>query len=254
MSKLWLSSLAASVLSHVALSMVLAEAPPAPEPRLPPTVMLDVMSPEPERPPPEMAPLPSPALARTMESRAPAPAPMPAPAPEPAPESPPPEPVAPVDLTGVTLSSDEGSFSVPASNGQARRAPLAGMQLGQRTGKPAPPRGRADSRPERRVAPRWVALRDLSARPRPPSLDGALRANYPAGARAQGIGGSATVRARISAAGLAGAVRVASESFPGFGQACRRTLLGSRWTPPLDADGHAVATEIVYRCRFVVDP
>ena len=30
------------------------------------------------------------------------------------------------------------------------------------------------------------------------------------------------------------------------------TLTGSRWTPPLDRDGHAVATVINYTCRFEV--
>jgi TonB family protein len=168
-----------------------------------------------------------------------------------------PEPRAPpkvVDLTGVTLASDEGSFSVPESSGGARSGPLTGLRRGERVGEPpapAPPRAVTRAKPS--AVPSLVPLRNLSARTRPPSLDGALRANYPPAARAQGIGGNATVRARISSVGVAGSVRVVSESFPGFGEACRRTVSGSRWTPPQDATGRAVATEIVYRCRFVVD-
>ena len=45
---------------------------------------------------------------------------------------------------------------------------------------------------------------------------------------------------------------VVSETAAGFGRACRDTLTGSRWTPPLDRDGHAVTTVIHYTCRFEV--
>jgi hypothetical protein len=45
---------------------------------------------------------------------------------------------------------------------------------------------------------------------------------------------------------------VLSEPAAGFGRACRDTLSGSRWTPPLDRDGRPVATIINYTCRFEV--
>ena len=72
-------------------------------------------------------------------------------------------------------------------------------------------------------------------------------------ARARGVSGTASVRARIGADGRAHSLRVVSESFSGFGDACRRTLAGSRWSPPKDRAGNAVATEIAYTCRFVVE-
>jgi TonB family protein len=99
-----------------------------------------------------------------------------------------------------------------------------------------------------------VRLQSLSSRPKPPSLDDLLRQNYPADARRQGIGGSAVVSARIDPDGVVRAVRVVLEEQSGFGEACRRTLLGSRWSPPTDSAGRAVFTEIRYTCRFQVIP
>jgi protein TonB len=81
-----------------------------------------------------------------------------------------------------------------------------------------------------------------------------LRAFYPAAARARGLGGSATVRARIEPDGHVRRVDLVAESFEGFGEACRRTLQGSSWSAPRDRDGRAVATYVRYTCRFVVGP
>jgi hypothetical protein len=50
------------------------------------------------------------------------------------------------------------------------------------------------------------------------------------------------------------AARVMNESFGGFGEACRRTLAGSRWSPPRDASGKPVSTEVSYTCRFEIEP
>jgi hypothetical protein len=61
------------------------------------------------------------------------------------------------------------------------------------------------------------------------------------------------LRARIDADGVIRNARVRSESSAGFGSACRRTLLGSRWSAPRDKNGSAVATEIVYTCHFEID-
>jgi hypothetical protein len=48
-------------------------------------------------------------------------------------------------------------------------------------------------------------------------------------------------------------ITVVSESAPGFADACRKTLLGSRWSEPLDREGRAVSTRLTYRCRFEVE-
>jgi TonB family protein len=98
-----------------------------------------------------------------------------------------------------------------------------------------------------------VPLSDLSSRPVPPALDGALRQNYPEEARRRAVGGTASIRARLDPDGILRRVQVQSETFAGFGNACRRTLEGSRWSAPRDRAGRAVATEIRYTCRFQVD-
>jgi len=96
-----------------------------------------------------------------------------------------------------------------------------------------------------------VALADLSRPPSPPSLDEALARRYPAAARAEGRSGRAVVRARIEPDGRAVVVGVVTATEPAFGEACRLTVDGSRWRPPLDARGAPVATEVSYTCTFV---
>jgi TonB family protein len=98
-----------------------------------------------------------------------------------------------------------------------------------------------------------VASKDLSERPRPPSLDGALRALYPEEARRRAMSGTASLRVRIGADGRVQQASLMAESFAGFGDACRKAVLGSRWTAPRDRDGRAVQTEVRYTCVFVVD-
>jgi TonB family protein len=83
-------------------------------------------------------------------------------------------------------------------------------------------------------------------------LDDALRANYPALARAQGLPGHAVVRARILADGRVSDTRVLLASAPEFGRACQRTVTGSRWSAPLDKSGQPVTTEVSYQCQFEV--
>jgi periplasmic protein TonB len=167
-------------------------------------------------------------------------------------EPPPPAAPAPVELTGVTLTNDSGNASVSTivGNGAAIDGPIAAL----RTGRPVAPAAPPSARPApARVETPVLALSDLSERPVAPELGGVLRQHYPAEARARGIGGSASVEARIEPDGRVRSVTLASESFAGFGDACKKTLVGSRWSPPLDRDGRAVATRIRYTCRFVVD-
>lgn len=181
--------------------------------------------------------------APTTVNRTAAPAPLAAP-----PPSTPAAPVAtaPLDLSGVTLTNDSGTgFAMPVGDGSARRGPIVGgraaVALREAPAAPKPMSGRA-----------LVPAADLSEHPRPPSLEGLLRANYPAEAKQRGLRGSARVRARIDADGLIRSVQQLSESTPGFGAACRRTVQGSRWSAPRDKNGGAVATEIVYTCHFEV--
>jgi len=46
--------------------------------------------------------------------------------------------------------------------------------------------------------------------------------------------------------------RVVTATNADFGDACRRVLVASRWTPPVDRDGAPCATEIKYTCHFEV--
>jgi TonB family protein len=182
--------------------------------------------------------------------RAPTPAP---------PESPRPNPAEtqPVDLTGVTLTGqgDGASWSSVVGNGARMNGAI---QVGTRDSRPPPAVASAGPPPAPRVSsqghePRVLPLLDLSRRPVPPRLDGVLKSYYPADARRGGVSGRAVVRARIDAEGRVSAVTLLTESWPGFGEACRKTVLGSSWSPPLDAGGRAVATEVSYTCRFEVE-
>jgi TonB family protein len=107
---------------------------------------------------------------------------------------------------------------------------------------PEPPRG----------AP-LAKLSDLSRKPRAPSLDAALRQNYPLELRRRGTEGQAEVRVVIDRRGRVGEIAVVSESAAGFAEACRRTLVGSRWSEPLDGAGQPVSTRLTYRCRFEIE-
>jgi len=153
-----------------------------------------------------------------------------------------------LDLSGVTLTNDSGAgFAMPVGNGSALHGPI-GPGKGS-TGVGSAPAAMATV-PK---GPALVDARDLSERPQPPSLTGLLRQNYPEEARQRGLRGQASLRARIDADGVIRSARMLSESAAGFGAACRRTVVGSRWSAPRDKNGSAVATEIVYTCHFEVD-
>jgi len=170
-------------------------------------------------------------------------------------EPPPAQPPPPVDLTGVTLTNDSGNaaWSSVVGNGAAVAGPIGAIRapatnVAAAVGPVVVPRPVPT-----RAEPSIVALEDLSERPVPPALASVLRDHYPAEAKARGIGGSASVAAEVGPDGRIRNASVAGESFPGFGEACRRTLQGSRWSPPRDREGRAVSTRIRYTCRFVVD-
>ena len=166
--------------------------------------------------------------------------------------------VAPVDLTGVTLTNGSGQgWATAVGNGASMRGALRQRRHPVST----PMKPAAGSTPvsakARRARPASrediVPLSDLSRKPSPPALEGLLRSHYPAEARRAGLAGDATVVARIDPDGLVREVRLGSETSSGFGSACKSAVLGSRWSPPLGSNGRAVATRVYYTCRFRVE-
>jgi len=235
----------ASVALHVLLAVGVgrvrsSQDAPAPGPT---QVTLEVAPPPPVEAPPKPAPPPPPAQERRIAARAArkaAPAPPVAPAPTPAAAE------EPVDLTGVTLTDPNGAaWAAAAGNGASRTGPVGPV------GRPrpvAPPTESATGTGDADVVP----LADLRQPPQPPELQGALERQYPADARRDGTVGQAQVRARVRPDGNLDRIRVVVASAPSFGDACRRVLAGSRWSPPLGRDGAPCATEIRYVCRFEI--
>jgi TonB family protein len=216
-------------------------------PKLTP-VSFDVVAPElppraPKEPEAKLAPEPQPArvLAVRPSPRSVAPANEPADRPAPVP------PEAPIDLTGVTLSSGDGSWSSAVGNGQPMTGPLKTGSGAAHSARPNPPAG---APPVERI--RVLRAEDLSRRPAPPALGNLLRNNYPVEARRLGLEGLARVRARIDPDGVARACTVLSATDRSFGEACRRTVEGSIWSPPVDLQGRTVSSHIQYTCRFEV--
>jgi TonB family protein len=203
---------------------------PEPTPEPPP-------EPEPE-PPPKPLPPERPQLPPVEASES-------APDTSPAPDAPAPE------LTGITLTSDNSaSFSAPEGNGEAREANAI---IAPARGRNAPKATAVSARVSPPSPPAALPLSQLSRKPMPPALGVALERNYPREARALGKSGDARVRARVEPTGEIRSATITRASSPDFGEACRRTLLGSRWSTPLDEHGKPAATWIVYQCKFQVD-
>ena len=233
-------TIAASFLLHGVAYASLGAAPAAPKPQHRKTQLrFDVVEkakPAALEPPPKALPEPrKPAPRKTAE-------------PKPEPVAPPIAEIPPPVSDGVTLAGDGSgpSFAMPLGNGGAleptRVRSLAPVNVPAPVA-PAPAK----------MEPALVPLGDLSSRPAPPVLGSALERNYPADARRRGLSGTAKVRARIDHDGVVRRVSLLEESGPGFGTACTKTLNGSRWAAPKDKAGRAVATEIRYTCRFVVE-
>jgi TonB family protein len=237
-------TVALSLLLHGVAYASLHAAPPSPKREHRKTQLRFDVTSRPEPKPPEAPEPPTPEPVRPKPRAAP-----PKPLAKPEAASPPaPPPVAETD--GVTLAGEGtgNAFSMPLGNGGS-------LQPANRPRAPAPVDVPAPTRPAPTHAvtePPVVAVGDLSSRPSPPSLTDALQRNYPAGARQQGLSGTAKVRARIDPDGVVRRVSLLEESAAGFGTACSRTLSGSRWAAPKDKAGRSVATEIRYTCRFVV--
>ncbi len=264
------ATLLASLLAHVTIGLALPRRPLPPTVRLAQPDVVDVQLQPPAPRPPKPAPVEPTPTAKPPEPPPPPPpvrrhhrprprpqATRPAvpPAPQPPEPTAPPrsgDPEAPADPTeparfdGLTLTNEQGSWSAVAGSGNPYDGPIGPPP--RRTPR-GPRRGVPDGQPE---GTPHVPLADLGAPPRPPPLDGALARHYPARARSLGIEGQATLRARVRPDGRVDRIRVLSErpSDQGFGEACRRTLAGSRWKPPRARDGRAVATTVTYRCTF----
>jgi TonB family protein len=93
---------------------------------------------------------------------------------------------------------------------------------------------------------------DLSRLPAPPDLTDRLLAMYPPRAKALGDAGRASLSLVVLADGRVASIDVRSATSADFAQACKDTVAGSRWAPPLDRNGKAVATRVGYTCRFDV--
>jgi TonB family protein len=179
-----------------------------------------------------------------------------------APETPPAEELAapdeaevakvPPELTGSTLLNTTGQgWAAPAGNGNVRQGAI---QTGLRRGTAqATVKAVALRLPPAQVPPETLPLSQLSKKPVPPPLTKALERNYPTEARNLGRSGEAKVRARIEANGVVQSAKVSSETAPGFGAACRKTLLESKWSSPRDRNGKPVATWINYQCKFQIE-
>jgi protein TonB len=252
-------SLGASALGHVALGWQLYFAPLASEPptrpntfdvrmlTLPPPPPPAAPPPEPERLEPPKPPPPKPAEPPRPKPEPPRPAAVePPPAPEvPAPPAPPEPSTAP-----PALVADSGFAAGPGivqrADGNVGALAMAGVASRAQPLEQSQGLGRPSSAP-------LAKLSDLSRKPVAPSLDAALRQNYPPELRRRGMEGQAEVRVVIDRRGRVGELAVVSETASGFAEACKRTLLGSTWSEPLDREGRAVSTRLTYRCRFQIE-
>jgi protein TonB len=238
-------TIALSFLIHGVAYASLGSAPATPRPAQRKTQLrFDVVQKTKPQPPEPSKPEPKPEPAKPKPQRAVEP--------KPEPVAPPPVPVEapPAASDGVTLAGDGSGpgFARPLGNGGSlvpTRVPSLPPVNAPAPTTPAPIPAKAE--------PALVPVGDLSSKPSPPALGAALERNYPADARRRGLSGTAKVRARIDPDGVVRRVSLLEESGPGFGTACSKALGGSRWAAPKDKAGRAVATEIRYTCRFVVE-
>lgn len=223
------------------VEMEILEPPPPPPPA----------APEPEPPPQEAAKAPEPAPEPPKPKITPKPA---APKAEPPPQqAEPPKAAAeaPVDLTGVTLTDENASWSSAVGNGAAMNGPAA--RIGRVTGRDRA--GASDGAVGGTgTGPALVGEASLSRQPgKPAGLDELLNEYYPPRARGQGVEGTADVRIRVQPDGRVTNLRNLRETQGyGFGSACMKLLQQKRWQPPLDKHGQPVATEITFTCTFEV--
>ncbi len=159
-------------------------------------------------------------------------------------EAPKDEPIA--DLTGTTLTNDEGGATWASAKGDGTSSDRPIVTTGSGQHGTALPRAST-------IAEGPVSPGDLSKAPRQPSnLNDVLERNYPVAARQQEIEGDAKVSMVIGPDGKVSQVNVVSQTWKGFGEACKRTLIGSQWGPPLDKQGNPVSVRVPFTCRFEI--
>jgi protein TonB len=156
------------------------------------------------------------------------------------------------DLTGVTLTAEDGAggWSTVVGSGGAMKGPAGkigrpSVQASQQAAKVGP------------IGPRVVGLDSLSRKPEAPAgLDALLKRNYPRKAQLQGVEGEALVSLRIMPNGHIANLKVLREKPSGFdfGSACLETLRQAPpFVAPLDRSGTSVAVDIPsFRCSFEV--
>lgn len=222
-------------------------------PRPPTLVTMEVAPPVPSAPE-ASSPTPAPAApkaARVVRTVAAARPVKVAAAPRVAPQAPQAE--TPTDFSGVTLTNDGPGpgWASATGNGAAMHGPI-GTPGRKVTGRSLDGAAGGTQAGPAREGPPVLGLADLSRPPRAPVLNDVLERNYPNEARKRGIQGNAMLRVRIMPDGHVRDLIVLAESEPGFGDACRRTLRGSVWSPPLDRGARPASTYVSYTCKFEV--
>jgi protein TonB len=239
--------LAASLLVHVALVVLVGNARPfSAAPRQTPLEVAVVAKPPPPPPPPlppqQLQRQPPRRIVRTTPIAPPA---RPRAAPPPPPNAPPPPSVEakqvtdnPVVLPGITLESTTqgGTFAAPTGNTLYGEPPRKAIEPG--TAKPY-------------KAERYVAAAQVSELPSVESMPD-LKQFYPRDAQQRGLEGDVVLRIIVDSDGSVAKVDVLSEPGQGLGAAGARAIRAFRFRPG-KLSGTPVATTITYTLHFVLD-
>jgi hypothetical protein len=164
-----------------------------------------------------------------------------------------PEAETPADFTGVTLTNDRpgAGWASATGNGAPMNGPI-GTPGARVTGRSRSGMTSGAGPGPKSDGPPILSLADLSKPPRAPVLSEMLERNYPDDARKKGLPGKAVMRLRVMPDGHLRDLIVVAESGGGFGEACKRTLRDSLWSPPLDREERPVSTFVSYTCTFEV--
>jgi protein TonB len=227
----------------VPVEFTVIEPPPAPPPveePPPPAPPEPEAKPEPVKPPPKVKEA---ALKPVEEAK---------PEPEPTPPAPAEEAIA--DFTGTTITAEgEGGWTTVVGSGAPMNGPVGKAKSAAVTGRNRD--GVAGGAAEG-TGMRVLGEGDLSRIPRAPSsaiLEEALRREYPKQAQQQGVEGVAKVRVRVLSTGKLSPLATLDETYPGFADACKRSLRNVRFEPALDRQGQPAATDITYKCEFELE-
>ena len=226
-----------------AVEFAVIEPPPPPPPVEEPPPEPAKPEPEPEKPEP-VKPLPK------VKEAAPKPVEE-APKPDDTPPAPAEETIA--DFSGTTITAEgAGGWTTVVGSGAAMNGPV-GKAKAAVTGRD---RSGVEGGAIGGTGTRVLGEGDLSRIPRAPSnsiLEEALRREYPKQAQQQGVEGVAKVRVRVLSTGKLSPLATLDESYPGFADACKRSLRNVRFEPALDRQGQPAATDITYKCEFELE-